>query len=200
MLCPGFRYDGDEHHSGAFFADFAADVGGYSSFFLCLCQTYHSRDLRNSLCPLPGPSSCRWWSHLLSSSRWEQQVRTNSSIGRLLTNRYFSGFPSSAFRSFARGVSKELCRQWDFACVQFSPLNTIPLTTAHSMRYMSFRIFHSRLHCFFPFRTSTSIHQRLPQQHTSGFTIALASGMYLSNHNNLATQTVRCLIYFLPGT
>jgi hypothetical protein len=108
--------------------------------------------------------------HLIdqSPSRGGQPVCMNFCTRKFVLNIYFSDSPSASFGSLTCGFSKELCEKWDFACVQFSPLHTVPLTAPHSMLYMSSRIFHPRLHCFFPFRTSTSIHQRLPQQHTSG--------------------------------
>ncbi len=140
---------------------------------LMIHRTYGTRCV---FCLALLPVGAGQYAHLIdqSSSRGGQQVRMNSCTGKFVLIIYFSDFPSSPFGSLACGFSKELCRQWDFPCVQFSPLNTVLLTTPHSMLYMSSRLFHSRLHCFFPFRTPTSIHQRLPQQHTSGRTIAFA--------------------------
>src|SRR6266545_3979856 len=74
---------------------------------------------------------------------------------------YLSARGGSAFGSLARGLSKGIKRQWNFAYVQFFPLSTMhQLTKQHSMPYVSLVLFHPKSHCFFPLLTRTSVHQR----------------------------------------
>lgn len=125
-------------------------------------ETYGNRCVLCLLCLPPGGGQCV---PLIDQSP-SRGVRMKSKLYLVHKHIFLSFSTLSVWVSCLWILTGAL---WTMGCSVRAVLSAeLQLTRQRSMPYVSFVLFHSRLHCLLPPRTLTSIHRRVPQRHTSG--------------------------------